>query len=260
MRINYLFKVYNIFINVIYNLLFYVPFVAVILAHCDKDQERKRKKKRWKNDAREKERSLSVRPWSHTCAAHVRIGKLRRREWEIEGARKEIAATERGDVKHAWHTREMRKFHIPEERKEAVPVAYWRRQRRCERSAKALFRSRIHGMETHRRQEPTRQRYQANARERDRTHRWRSILHSRDLCFSTPENTSDYTCNVQREQRQVSDEDYRSICFSLREEGLGGWARVFASVWNCTRRIVYLQTLLPFDVILIMNEINLIYW
>lgn len=80
---------------------------------------------------------------------------------------------------------------IPEEQEEtADPVAHWQRLCHCERSAKALFRDRCHripekrSMAARKKEESTRQRCQANARERDRTHRWRTICETENYIFT----------------------------------------------------------------------------
>lgn len=128
-----------------------------------------------------KERKLLIRSWSHTRAAHVCV------VWEWEGR----AVTWLGGVS-VCDTPEMRKFHIPEERKEACgSVAHSWRQRLREQSLKALFWDYIRSMSVRRKEEPTKQRYQANARERDRTHRWKA-------------NCVDYTIYILA-SRRVSD-------------------------------------------------------
>lgn len=188
---------------------FFFFFFIIILALCDRVRSGKEEIK--KQERKSKIEKIFIRPWSHTRAGHVRVGRPRGKK--DQGKRERERAD--GGMLSMRDTPEMRKFHIPEERKEACVG----RSLMKTASLRSLFRSRVHGMAARRREEPTRQRYQANARERDRTHRWKSIFRATRIfrVFRLRKRVSACAYNA---KTRVSDVNY--LFFVAR----GRWGRI----------------------------------
>lgn len=118
----------------------------------------------WRAMARGKE-VIFVRSWSFTCAGHVWRQARPDEKWERGGGsgNKRGRTRDSTDEKISYFGGKEESYALIDEDAIVVNV-----QRKC------LF-SKARRMTTRdNKEQPTRQRYQANARERDRTHRWRA--------------------------------------------------------------------------------------